>query len=40
MSTKTLNGSCLCGKITYEIDLPASEPNPKVPAPPTSHFNP
>ncbi|OJJ54587.1 hypothetical protein ASPSYDRAFT_93505 [Aspergillus sydowii CBS 593.65] len=30
MSTKTLNGSCLCGKITYEIDLPASEPNPKI----------
>ncbi|BCS28128.1 GFA family protein [Aspergillus puulaauensis] len=30
MSTKTLNGSCLCGKITYALDLPASEPNPKI----------
>ncbi|RDW68932.1 GFA family protein [Aspergillus mulundensis] len=30
MSTKTLNGACLCGKITYAIDLPASSPTPKV----------
>ncbi|KAL4946557.1 hypothetical protein BDV06DRAFT_182400, partial [Aspergillus oleicola] len=30
MATKTLNGSCLCGKVTYALDLPASEPNPKV----------
>ncbi|KAL4972941.1 Mss4-like protein [Aspergillus desertorum] len=30
MSTKSLNGSCLCGKITYTIDLPSSEPTPKV----------
>jgi hypothetical protein len=30
MATKTLTGACLCGKITYAIDLPATEPNPKV----------
>ncbi|KAL4912859.1 Mss4-like protein [Aspergillus aurantiobrunneus] len=30
MSTRTLTGACLCGKITYAIDLPASEPNPKI----------
>ncbi|KAL4924854.1 GFA family protein [Aspergillus undulatus] len=30
MATKTLTGACLCGKITYAIDLPSSEPNPKV----------
>ncbi|KAL4885724.1 Mss4-like protein [Aspergillus karnatakaensis] len=30
MSTKTLTGACLCGQITVAIDLPASEPNPKI----------
>ncbi|KAL3469940.1 Mss4-like protein [Aspergillus californicus] len=30
MSTRTLTGACLCGKITYAIDLPATDPNPKV----------
>ncbi|KAL2867639.1 GFA family protein [Aspergillus lucknowensis] len=30
MATKTLTGACLCGKITYALDLPASEPNPKL----------
>ncbi|KAL4864424.1 hypothetical protein BDV12DRAFT_201117 [Aspergillus spectabilis] len=30
MTTKPLTGGCLCGQITYAIDLPASEPNPKI----------
>ncbi|KAL2823828.1 Mss4-like protein [Aspergillus cavernicola] len=30
MATKTLTGACLCGKITYAIDLPATEPTPKI----------
>ncbi|KKK25241.1 hypothetical protein ARAM_003180 [Aspergillus rambellii] len=30
MAQKTLTGACLCGKITYTIDLPATELNPKV----------
>ncbi|KAL4789452.1 Mss4-like protein [Aspergillus venezuelensis] len=30
MTTRTLNGSCLCGKVTYALDLPATEPLPKI----------
>ncbi|KAI9367303.1 Mss4-like protein [Aspergillus egyptiacus] len=30
MATKTLTGACLCGKITYAVDLPATEPTPKI----------
>ncbi|KAL4770562.1 Mss4-like protein [Aspergillus nidulans var. acristatus] len=30
MSAKTLNGACLCGKVTYTIDLASSEPTPKL----------
>ncbi|KAL5355521.1 Mss4-like protein [Aspergillus floccosus] len=30
MADQTLTGACLCRNITYRIDLPASEPTPKV----------
>ncbi|KAL4804716.1 Mss4-like protein [Aspergillus unguis] len=30
MASNTLNGACLCGTITYKIDIPASEPTPKI----------
>ena len=30
MAQKKLTGRCLCEKITYQVDLPASEPDPKV----------
>lgn len=31
MASKSLTGACLCGKITYRVDLPADAPSPKVP---------
>ncbi|EAW12344.1 GFA family protein [Aspergillus clavatus NRRL 1] len=30
MAQKSMTGTCLCNAITYRIDLPASEPTPKV----------
>ncbi|KAL4894900.1 Mss4-like protein [Aspergillus ambiguus] len=30
MGDQTLSGACLCRNIAYSIDLPASEPTPKV----------
>ncbi|GMF86220.1 unnamed protein product [Aspergillus oryzae] len=29
MASKSLTGACLCGKITYRVDLPADAPSPK-----------
>ncbi|PKY01149.1 hypothetical protein P168DRAFT_59343 [Aspergillus campestris IBT 28561] len=30
MAQRTLTGRCLCEKVTYQVDLPATEPEPKV----------
>ncbi|KAE8398928.1 Mss4-like protein [Aspergillus pseudonomiae] len=30
MAEKSLTGACLCGKITYRVDLPTGTPSPKV----------
>ncbi|KAF7630681.1 hypothetical protein AFLA_011302 [Aspergillus flavus NRRL3357] len=30
MASKSLTGACLCGKITYRVDLPADAPSPKL----------
>ncbi|PLB36886.1 GFA family protein [Aspergillus candidus] len=30
MAQRKLTGRCLCEKITYQVDLPAGEPDPKI----------